>query len=140
MHALPQSTCINRQLVLRIPGIGLYISRALIHHRRSMYVFVYVCIYAACTMHVCMLYVCMHVGMYVCMHACMYVCMYVCTYTRPSTDECNVWGHLTGPVFILARKPTCIHRPQPAYTCTCMHNTSSCGGGDSTNHEDFKTA
>ena len=76
-----------------------------------MYVFVYVCIYAACTMHVCMLYVCMHVGMYVCMHACMYVCMYVCTYTRPSTDECNVWGHLTGPVFILARKPTCIHRP-----------------------------
>ena len=54
---------------------------------------------------------CMHACRYVCMHARMYVCMYVCTYTRPSTDECNVWGHLTGPVFILASKPTCIHRP-----------------------------
>ena len=56
---------------------------ALEHPEASLYVCMYVCVYANAQMHLCMC-VCVNVCMYVCINECMYVCkcpkasQYVC--------------------------------------------------------------
>ena len=46
--------------------------------------FVYVCVHVR-VVHVCVVYVCVHVCLYVCKCACIIVCMYVCVHTHRYT-------------------------------------------------------